>query len=530
ANIDQCFSLYVEGKKIYSFGSPEDYLSSFGTHIVPLDACRNRFLYMRVYSGWGRLGMYANKLEIGSRYEIQKAIFSSELKFIILSFILILSGIIMLSGVFLKADLLQFLSISIFSILLGIYTLIRCEFKQILYGNNYMLWGTADLLNLYIIPVFINLFLCRLFRTTRKNPFSWMMGLSVVYACVSAGAAAVDANLLVPMLLFYFYFIAANVFSIVCFSLYYTIRGDSDAKIILSAVLLAACMAGHDILQEMGLIPMTVFLAPWGQLLMISALSCLSIREGSRSRKGLLVIEKELEIARTIQMTIIPEEVPVATGVSIGVVYHPEKAVGGDLYDFYRAGDGGLGVLIADVAGHGIPAALIASMVNIVFSMNHASAEKPSALMETMNESLIKKCEKRFVTAAYMYIEPDRSCVRFARAGHLPLLIYRRKTCAVEQYLPKGKILGRFKTAACEEIRIPLNRGDRLFLFSDGIVEGRNRSGVFFGMERFERCIKDSAMYDSSRCGAYIAQRADGWSAGSAYPGDDIALLVIDIQ
>ena len=136
-------------------------------------------------------------------------------------------------------------------------------------------------------------------------------------------------------------------------------------------------------------------------------LVCLGIVAGRRTlanEQQLTIIQKELEIAKRIQLSILPLPFPVSKGFRVTARYLPMTTVAGDFYDFLIASDHEAGLLIADVSGHGIPAALIASMVKLAANTQRADAENPSSLLLGMNSTLCGNTQNQFVTAGYVYL------------------------------------------------------------------------------------------------------------------------------
>ena len=121
-----------------------------------------------------------------------------------------------------------------------------------------------------------------------------------------------------------------------------------------------------------------------------------------------MAIRKELEIARQIQASILPDHMPRVTGLQIAVRYLPMTEVAGDFYDFLLVDDRRLGILIADVSGHGVPAALVASMVKIAIAAQAPHADDPAKVMNGLNSILAGKLHGQFVTAAYLYLDLRR--------------------------------------------------------------------------------------------------------------------------
>ncbi|HEV7522004.1 MAG TPA: SpoIIE family protein phosphatase, partial [Candidatus Angelobacter sp.] len=154
---------------------------------------------------------------------------------------------------------------------------------------------------------------------------------------------------------------------------------------------------------------------------------CLGYVAASRTQRNeerLLSLNKEMEIARGIQAGLLPEKSFAIAGLTTASRYVPASSVAGDFYDFLPR-DGGLGVLIADVSGHGVPAALSASMVKVAIKAQRDWADDPARVLTGLNSILCGNLQGQFVTAGYLYLDPGRGALAYAGAGHPPLLAWR---------------------------------------------------------------------------------------------------------
>src|SRR5499427_5011789 len=145
----------------------------------------------------------------------------------------------------------------------------------------------------------------------------------------------------------------------------------------------------------------------------------------------LLTIQKELETARLIQQSILPETVPQIVGLDIAARYVPMAAVAGDFYDFIVVDNKHVGILVADVSGHGMPAALIASMLKIALAAQAAHADDPARVLHGLNQALCGKFQHHYVTASYAFVDMKKRTLTYAGAGHPPLLMWGRSTPGV---------------------------------------------------------------------------------------------------
>src|ERR1700727_2465830 len=138
----------------------------------------------------------------------------------------------------------------------------------------------------------------------------------------------------------------------------------------------------------------------------------------------LQTIQKELETARQIQLSILPAEVPKLEGLDIAARYIPMTSVAGDFYDFIMVDEKHLGILIADVSGHGMPAALIASMLKIALAAQVPHAADPAQVLSGLNQALCGKFQHHYVTAAYLFVDIAKGTLTYAGAGHPPMLMW----------------------------------------------------------------------------------------------------------
>ncbi len=200
-------------------------------------------------------------------------------------------------------------------------------------------------------------------------------------------------------------------------------------------------------------------------------------------------IQRELDLARNIQASLIPAEVPLVEGLKFAARYEPMREVGGDMYDFmyFREPDR-IGIFICDVTGHGVPAALIAGMVKSLIISAPIDPDRPAVLLEYINSKVLGRTQDNFITACFVIFDQKNRTCRLARAGHCwPLLVRDKK---VRELKSRGRILGIFPEITCEEISIPMNKGDRLLLYTDGLSETRNSEGVLFQDRDFYRFLE----------------------------------------
>jgi serine phosphatase RsbU (regulator of sigma subunit) len=254
----------------------------------------------------------------------------------------------------------------------------------------------------------------------------------------------------------------------------------------------------------------------------------LALREARQQlARQLLDIRSELETAREIQLSILPGELPQISGLDIAARYTPMSGVAGDFYDFLAVDDKRLGILVADVSGHGMPAALIASMLKIAFAAQADHACDPVRVLAGLNEVLCGKFQGHYVTAAYAFIDTELRTLRYAGAGHPPLLLRDHASGAARALLENGLFLGFFPDATYSALEVPFQEGDWVALFTDGVSESMSASQEQFGENRV-------ASFLAKRCSGTAASFADSllhelslWSGSDADRQDDVTLLAV---
>jgi phosphoserine phosphatase RsbU/P len=253
---------------------------------------------------------------------------------------------------------------------------------------------------------------------------------------------------------------------------------------------------------------------------------------GEQLARQLLAINNELEIAREIQLSILPHETPELRGLEIVARYLPMSAVAGDFYDFIIVDEQHVGILIADVSGHGLPAALIASMLQVSLAAQFAHASEPGRVLGGLNHAPCGKFTRHFVTAAYVFVDMEKNSMSYAGAGHPPLLVRHGSTGSTSEVSQNGLLLGHFPKEIYSSVQIPLEPGDTAILYTDGILETSDLSQEMLGVDRFKRFLEDDHAVGAGQLADSLLGELSRWSGHPKGEGqeDDITLLVIDFK
>lgn len=198
---------------------------------------------------------------------------------------------------------------------------------------------------------------------------------------------------------------------------------------------------------------------------------------------------QELEVARNIQMKLIPQQFPEIPGYDVFGICEPAKEVGGDYFDFAYPDKNKLGIVIGDVSGKGVPASIYMTLSKGIFQSYAEGNSSPKKVLCWINYSMQKLMEKgTFVTMFYGILDFVNNEFIFCRAGHNPLLYYDSAANQIKKFKPSGVAVGfksneNFNNYLTEE-RLKLNPGDYLLLYTDGLTEAKNPHGEFYGEER----------------------------------------------
>jgi phosphoserine phosphatase RsbU/P len=249
--------------------------------------------------------------------------------------------------------------------------------------------------------------------------------------------------------------------------------------------------------------------------------------------RQLLAINGELEMARQIQLSILPRQTPRLRGLEIEARYIPMSSVAGDFYNFMAIDETHLGILIADVSGHGLPSALIASMLQTALAAQAPNAAEPARVLSGLNQALHGKfMSNYYVTAAYLFVDMENGTVNYGGAAHPPLLRWRSKSGCAAECIENGLMLGPFPDATYSAITLPLEEGDRILLLTDGIIEAKDSCDMEFGIERLLRFLELNHALPIKNFTDALLNELAVWSGQCPEPtqSDDITVLAIDFK
>ncbi|WP_210413598.1 SpoIIE family protein phosphatase [Leptospira ilyithenensis] len=241
-------------------------------------------------------------------------------------------------------------------------------------------------------------------------------------------------------------------------------------------------------------------------------------------------IERELDIARLIQKKLLPTNEPSIPGYLIHSTYEPVDKVGGDYYDFNEMKDY-CDFFMADVSGHGVPGAFIASILKMTTQYTNQFNYNLSEILRIMDQAVAERgANGMFATAVILRLYPEKALIRYASAGHPPILIHRRSKNEFIELSTKGAPLGinyDFKKKPFEEGEFSLVKGDRIILFTDGITETENEIGIPYENTEWKKFLIHNRENPLVSLSLQLIESLKKFSNKNKFE-DDITWVVID--
>jgi sigma-B regulation protein RsbU (phosphoserine phosphatase) len=243
-------------------------------------------------------------------------------------------------------------------------------------------------------------------------------------------------------------------------------------------------------------------------------------------------LEEELAIGRQIQLSLLPEACPVVSGWEFAAVYQAARQAGGDLYDFFELPDQPhrLGLVIADVTGKGVPAALFMAFSRTVIRAESMTGRNPAAVLEQANRLIVRDSRSRlFLSAFYATLDTHNGRLVYANGGHNQPLWLRGATGECQELTARSFILGMFRDIELEKRQIDIAPGDLLIFYTDGVTEARDASGQLFGEERLWATLANNPDASAQQVLQAVIEAVKTFT-GDIPQSDDLTLFVVKRQ
>ena len=321
--------------------------------------------------------------------------------------------------------------------------------------------------------------------------------LALVFGAIS-GIAAAPVGPYLPSLLFGWGAAAVTIAVFLAWDLLAaTVSLFGGALLVYSLPVLS--VAGGEFFQSVGLTVAT----PLVLILAFSIAALLTKREVVYTYEDLAphvkrIVERErvkaeIDAANRIQAALLPVESPKLAGASVASHYRAATEIGGDYFDFLTQPNGQIGIAFGDVSGHGLTSGIVMAMAKAALLVQLDNDSSPRTVMNVLNDIVIRTAPRRIMmTFFFGLLDPRTHTLRFSSAGHLDPYVYRSSTGRIEPLSSWGFPLGVKRREAFREHSVEFSAGDRLILYSDGLIEALDDDGEPFGFDRFEQAIVDS--------------------------------------
>jgi hypothetical protein len=514
------FDIFANGNRIHPEGphadTPEHYepISRIYDLKVPADETSLILGVRTIYRPFGYgayTSFFANrKLRLGHREELDRALelwnvhgLFERLPRIVISILLLVLAMFLFALYFTQKGHPEYLW-------LGLHELVMAPlaFIELAGSSAYLdsLWYVAIYFQLFLISAYLYFEFLIAFLSLRRRWYIWFLRysspilLGVAPTTLMVGHSTLVGILLAGVMLFAILWITAWTIFVFLTLIVATVRRNFEAGLLLiplvlslvgmmEPILIAAYTSmGHEnyrspLTIQAGLVPIHfAAIADFVGILVIVLIIFVRFLRINRDQER---ASSELAAARSVQELMIPQETIQTPGFEVESIYTPANEVGGDFFHVQSTGDGGLLVVLGDVAGKGLRAAMNVSM--LMGALRRTMDRSPGRILESLNRVLVGG--DSFTTCQAVWFKGDGEVV-MANAGHLPPYLNSQEVA-----LPGGLPLGFLPEVTYEEVLVYLHPGDRLLLMSDGVVEARGSSGELFGFDRVHNLSGQSAFY-----------------------------------
>ncbi|RME90603.1 MAG: PAS domain S-box protein, partial [Candidatus Hydrogenedentota bacterium] len=249
-------------------------------------------------------------------------------------------------------------------------------------------------------------------------------------------------------------------------------------------------------------------------------------------REKMNIIKKDMQIAKAVSSTFLPKKAPTIANIICDYRFQPLDEIGGDFFSFRELSEGGVGFFIGDVTGHGVAASLFLSMLRVITDQVCGMyGTNPKAYINELNARLNSIMQSNFVTGIYAHFDNRKkgNCiVRLARAGHPEPIVYKKADNKAYYLESRGALLGLRKETHTEEVQLTLQSRDRIFFYTDGIVEVTDESKTMLGEKRFLELFEENQDNNLSKTLDKIIEKVYEFSPTNQV-NDDILLIGFEV-
>ena len=362
------------------------------------------------------------------------------------------------------------------------------------------------------------------------------VGVVVVIVLGMVGAVCqTPIDPFVQCLLFGFGGIAAIIAIFLGYDLLTTVVALFGGSLITMTAPLMSVAHGHQLGQLI-----TLNAVPFGAAIVFGAAAMMTRREVVYTYEDLAphvkrIVERErvkaeIDAANRIQAALLPQGTPHVAGASVASHYRAATEIGGDYFDFLPLPNGEVGIAFGDVSGHGLTSGIVMAMAKSALLVQVKYDESPRAVMNVLNDVVMRTAPKRILmTFFFGLLDPSLQTLRFSSAGHLDPYVFRVRERRVEALSSWGFPLGVKRRDPFREHTVDFEPGDRLILYSDGLIEAIDDDGDPYGFERFEKTILENGHLNAEEIKKTLLGAIKKFTRNRP-PEDDQTLVVVSFD
>jgi phosphoserine phosphatase RsbU/P len=287
----------------------------------------------------------------------------------------------------------------------------------------------------------------------------------------------------------------------------------------------------YDHLSALRLTGRHVSTEPFGFLVLMACLGYVVSKRVATNEAEWISLTGEMRAARKIQDAILPSSMPTISPWAVAARYAPMSGVAGDFYGFPRVLPNSLGIILADVMGHGVPAALVASMVKVAVFNEVGRGQSPAKIVQELNRTLCKEAPGQLASAIYVELNEEGNLARYTAGGQPPPLLWRRGEQRLDTLDSAGLLLGVRLEESYDDSTLHFAKGDRLLIYSDGLTEAENGKGESFGDAVLPNFFVLKQNLSAETFAEALLKSVLAWSVEDSRRGqaDDITFVIVDL-
>jgi len=241
-------------------------------------------------------------------------------------------------------------------------------------------------------------------------------------------------------------------------------------------------------------------------------------------------LEAELEMSQVVQRGLLPQRIPSIAGVEVAAFSRPAELIGGDYFDFFKFRDGAHGLVIADVSGHGVSAAMLMTSLQTAIQTIAPDTDSPAEILERLNRFYIHNINfTTFVTVFLARFDPHNRTLMYVNSGHNPPAVFHKNTASINWLTRTAPAIGLSEHYFSRTESVQLSSGDVLLLYTDGLTEAINEGMEQFGQERLAEFLQNSASLSASAILQDVRERVGVFTNGIRL-SDDLTLVAMKIS